>query len=168
MLRNISKEDIEEIARISQKKSIRKLSKAVLDDLDREMLSRMICAYLVLKANGHPDGDFARYLITKETRKVMKLGFGTAGVLLPSLLTDGEFRSLVMNTRKQLNKQRKKREAEKKRLQEKLEEEPKNAIKIGGVTIRFSPNALVIEPPSEEKKKKKRPKNDSPSKNSDE
>jgi hypothetical protein len=141
MLGNLTEEDVKEIARISQKKSIQRVSKAVLGDLDRDMLSRMISAYMVLKANGHTDSDFIKYLTTKETRKVLKLGFGAAGALLPSLLTDGEFRSLVMSTRRQMKKQKQEKEEEQRRAQKKLEEEPKNIAQIGPITVKAEPNA---------------------------
>jgi hypothetical protein len=140
-LGNLTEEDVREITRISQKKSIQRVSKTVLGDLDRDMLSRMISAYMVLKANGHTDSDFIKYLTTKETRKVLKLGFGAVGALLPSLLTDGEFRSLVMNTRRQMKKQKQEKEEEQRRAQKKLEEEPENVAQIGPMTVKADPNA---------------------------
>ena len=136
-LGSISETDVEEIKRISTKKSIRKVSRAILQDLDRDMLARIIAAYLVLKANGHTDSDFTKYLTTKETGKTLKLGFGAAGAVLPSLLTDGEFRSLVMNTRKQMKAQKERKEEEQRKAQAKLESEPKNVAKVGPVTVKM-------------------------------
>jgi hypothetical protein len=144
-LGTVSEKDAEEINRISKKKSIQKVSNAVLEDLDREMLSRIISAYMVLKANGHTDADLVKYLATKETKKTLKLGFGAAGALLPSLLTDGEFRGLVMNTRKQMKRQKEEKEEEQRRPQKELESEPKNVTKVGPVTVKVDPNALSIE-----------------------
>jgi hypothetical protein len=97
----------------------------------------------VLKANGHSDSEFVRYLTTKETKKVLKLGFGAAGAALPSFLLDGEFRSLVMKTRKQLKSQKQKAEDEQIQTQQKLMEVPKNVAKIGPVLV--SANSAVFE-----------------------
>jgi hypothetical protein len=103
---NVSELDVEEINRIAGKKSIQRVSKAVLEDLDRETLARIISAYMVLRANGHRDNDLIKYLTTKETKKALKLGFGAASAVLASLIGDAEFRSLVMGTRKQMKKQK--------------------------------------------------------------
>ncbi len=141
-LGNVSTRDVEEINRIARKKALQKISKTVLDDLDREMLSRMISAYMVLKANGHPDSDFVKYLTTKETRKVLKLGFGAAGAAGPAFLTDGEFRSLVLKTRKQMKKQKEKKEEEQRRPQQKLQNEPDNTAKMGPLKVTIQPGAI--------------------------
>jgi hypothetical protein len=145
MLGNVTDEDVREIERISRKQSIQKLSNTLLKDLNRDLLSRMIAAYMVLKANGHNDADFAKYLTTKETKKLLKLGFGAASALLPSLLTDGEFRSLLMNTRKQMQRQKKESEAKQREPQQKLAEEPKNVVKIGPVTLKARPQGFSVE-----------------------
>jgi hypothetical protein len=145
MLGNVTDNDVREIERISRKGSIQKLSNTLLKDLNRDILSRMISSYMVLKANGHPDSDFAKYLTTKETKKVLKLGFGAAGTLLPSLLTDGEFRSLVMNTRKQMKRQKQESEQKQRRPQEKLADEPKNVAKIGPLTVKARPHGFSIQ-----------------------
>ncbi len=79
VLGNVTDGDVSEIERISRKQSIKKLSDTLLKDLNRELLSRMISAYMVLKANGHTDADVAKYLTTKESKKVLELGFGAGG-----------------------------------------------------------------------------------------
>jgi hypothetical protein len=141
----LSNEDVRNIDRIARKKPIQKISNAVLEDLDRDSLARMISAYMVLKANGHTDADFLKYLTTKETKKVLKLGFGAAGAMLPSLLTDGEFRSLIMNTRKQMKRQKEEKEEEQREPQRRLEQEPKNETKVGPVKVTARPRGFVIE-----------------------
>ena len=110
MSSSISEEDVAEISRLAEKKSIMNISKALLEHLDRETLSRMMSSYLVLKAHGHPDKDFVNYLTTKETGKTFKLGFAAARAFLPAMLTDGELRDLVMSTRKQMNKEKEEKE----------------------------------------------------------
>ena len=131
----ITEADVAEINRISNNKSVRKLSAAIKKDLDKEMLSKMMAGYLVLKANGHPDSDFVRYLTRKETGSTLKLGFKMATAMAPSLLTDSEFRSLVRETRKQMKKEKQSREKKQREAQQQLEELPKN--KIGPVTVRI-------------------------------
>jgi hypothetical protein len=145
VLNAVSEQDVREINRIASKKSIQKISKAMLEDLDRDMLARMISAYMVLKANGHPDNDMVKYLTTKETKKTLKLGFGAAGAVLPSLLTDSEFRALVSRTRKQMKRQKEEKEEEQRRTQQELEDKPKNVAKIGPVTVTVAPDALSVE-----------------------
>ncbi|MHB1909084.1 MAG: hypothetical protein ACYCQJ_09490 [Nitrososphaerales archaeon] len=96
--------DIAEIERISRKKSVQKISHSVVSSLDEETLSTMISSYLVLKAHGHPDSDLMTFFVRNKTSKALKLGVKAGIATLPSLLTDNELRSLIMNTRKQMNK----------------------------------------------------------------
>jgi hypothetical protein len=137
----VSDADVKEIKRLSQKKSLRKLSRVILEDLDRDTISRMMSAYLVLKANGHTDPDVIKYLTTKETKRALKIGFGAAGTVLPALLTDSEFRSLVMGTRKQMKKQKEMNDEKQRETQLALEKEPKNVQKVGPLTVKFQPGA---------------------------
>ncbi|MGI0092325.1 MAG: hypothetical protein ACREBS_11510 [Nitrososphaerales archaeon] len=138
----LSDSDIAEIVRISEKKSIRRIVKGIRKDLDREMLSKMISAYLVLKANGHSDNEFANYLTRRETKKMLKLGFTASKSALPALLTDGEFRSLVINTRKQMKKHKGIQEEEQRRVQQEIAEKrsDKSVAKVGAVTVTMNQN----------------------------
>jgi hypothetical protein len=136
-LSSISEADVLEIKRLASKKSIKKIAKELRKDLDRETLALIISAYLVLKANGHPDGDLMKYLTRKETRKTLKLGFEAGKAVLPALLTDGEFRSLVMNTRKQMKKQKQIKEEKQREPQQRVSSEPDNEAKIGPVKVKL-------------------------------
>ena len=83
---------------------MRKISRFVIARLDEQTLSTMISSYLVLKAHGHPDSDLMRFIARNKTGKGLKLVVRAGIATLPSLLTDSELRSLIMNTRKQMNK----------------------------------------------------------------
>ena len=137
-----------EIRRISQNKSIGKLSSAIRKDLDQKTLSKMVSAYLVLKANGHPDKDFVSFLTRKETKTTLKLGFKMATAVAPSLLTDGEFRSLVMGTRKQMKKEKQEKERKQREPQMEVEKAPKHRTKIGPVIVTESQQAAATPPSS--------------------
>jgi hypothetical protein len=102
----LSEFDLAEIERISRKKSVRKVAHAVINSLDKDTLSTLISTFLVLKAHGHPDSDLIRYLATKKTGKTLKLGFKAGGPALSSIISDSEFRSLMLRARQQMNKQK--------------------------------------------------------------
>ncbi len=142
----ITETDKTEIRRISENRSIQRLSSAIRKDLDQKTLSKMISTYLVLKANGHPDKDFVTFLTRKETKTTMKLGFKMATAVAPSLLTDGEFRSLVMGTRKQMKKEKQEQERRQREPQKEVEKAPKHRTKIGPVTITESPQVAAPSP----------------------
>ncbi|MHB8565601.1 MAG: hypothetical protein ACYC7D_04055 [Nitrososphaerales archaeon] len=127
---SVTNADVLEIRRLSENKSIRKLSQDIRKDLDQETLSKLMSAYLVLKANGHSDSDFVNYLTRKQTGSTFKLGFKLAAAVAPSLLTDGEFRSLVMNTRKEMKKEKREKEQKQKEPQEEAAKAPKNRPKV--------------------------------------
>ena len=139
----VSQTDLTEIRRISRKKSVRKLAKAVKADLDKETLSRMVSGYLVLKANGHPDSDFGKYLATKERSKTFRFAFKAAGSVLPSLLTDGEFRSLVMNTRKNMKRKSEEEQEKQREPQLQVAKAPDNAAKVGPVDVTIKRDAMA-------------------------
>ncbi len=98
-------------------------------------------AYLVLKANGHPDSDFVSYLTRKETGSTVKLGLKLAAAVGPSLLTDGEFRSLVMNTRKEMKREKQEKEQKQREPQMEAARAPKNRRKVGPVTVTMEKDA---------------------------
>jgi hypothetical protein len=102
----LTETDIVEIVRISRKKSVRKIASTIIKDLDQETLGSLISAYLVLKAHGHPDSDLVKYLATNLTGKTLKLGLKAGGSTLPSIITDGELRSLMLQTRAQMNRKK--------------------------------------------------------------
>lgn len=58
---------------------------------------------------------------------------------------NGEFRSLLMNTRKQMQRQKKKNEAKQREPQQKLAKEPKKVAKIGPITVKERPQGFCIE-----------------------
>lgn len=147
----ITDTDISEIRRISANKSIRKLSSAIRKDLDKETLAKMISAYLVLKANGHSDRDFVSYLTRKETKGTLKLGFKMALTMTPSLLTDHEFRSLVLGTRKQMKKEKEAKEQKQREPQLEATRTSKNRAKIGPLTVTVSSDAASEKEPEQEK-----------------
>jgi hypothetical protein len=131
----LSERDIAEIKRISQKKPVRNLAHNIRKDLDRETLGKMISAYLVLKANGHTDRDFANYVMTKETRRTLRLALAGARAAAPSFLTDSEFRSLVLKTWGEMRAAKKEREEEQRQKQRQLEKASKNVVKAGPMTV---------------------------------
>jgi hypothetical protein len=119
------------------------MSDSILKDLDAETLAKMISAFLVLKANGHPDNDMVSFLMRKDTKTTMKLGFKMSASILPSLLTDSEFRSLVWGTYSQLKKQKERKNEKQRKPQKALAKAPKNRAKVGPVTVTVEPQATA-------------------------
>jgi hypothetical protein len=101
----LSQADVAEIERLSRKKSVRKISRTIVKDLDNETLSTLMASFIVLKAHGHEDSDFVKYVAKKSS--TIKLGIKAGTAIGPQLLADGELRSLILQTRKQINKQKK-------------------------------------------------------------
>jgi hypothetical protein len=101
----LAAKDLEEIEKISRRKSVRRISRSILKDLDNETLSLIIAAYLELKANGHTDSDFLKYLSKKS--QVLKLGVKACASILPAMLADPYFTSLAIRAIKELNAEKK-------------------------------------------------------------
>jgi hypothetical protein len=94
----VTDEEVAQIKRLARSSSVLGLSDAVLRGLDEYTLSRIIAGYLYFKSNGRPDKDFAMYLGTKEIWSTLTIGLNVMGAVIPALLFDKEFRTLVMKT----------------------------------------------------------------------
>ncbi|GEM_PF-2075070 len=91
----ITPSDVDSIRRLSRKRAVKRISSTLLKKLNPEMLARLMAAYIVLKSNGHPDSDFVKYLVAKESRSIfLGIGFNLLVALSSSLLSDSEFRKL--------------------------------------------------------------------------
>ena len=87
---------LEDAKRLSASPSFLKLADVILANMDRVTVSELLASYLVLRAKGQSDKDFALFLVTTKPEKVMKISFGIFSALFQGVLLDGEFRSLVI------------------------------------------------------------------------
>jgi hypothetical protein len=85
-----------QVNRLEKSASIVNLAESVLRGLDEETISKLLAAFLYLKSNGHPDGDFAKFIGKKELWGTLAIGLNVMGAFVPAILFDAEFRNLVM------------------------------------------------------------------------
>jgi hypothetical protein len=85
-----------QIERLQNSRSISKLSNSILRSLDEDTVSRLISAFLYLKARRHPDSDFAKFLGAKELMGTLTIGLNMMSAFIPAMIFDKEFRTLVM------------------------------------------------------------------------
>jgi hypothetical protein len=64
--------------------------------LDRDTLAEFLAAYLFFKSRGRTNGDLALFVITKKFGKVVTMAMSVIVALIPGLLFDKEFRSVIL------------------------------------------------------------------------
>lgn len=92
----ITKDEKILIDKLEQSPSIINLSQSLLRGLDEDTVARLMSAFLYLKANGHHDSEFAKFIATKELWGTLTIGLNVVGAFIPAMLFDKEFRALVM------------------------------------------------------------------------
>jgi hypothetical protein len=73
-----------------------RLADSILISLDRETLAEFLAGYLYFKSKGRTNGDFAVFVMTKKFGKGVTIGMNVILGLLPGLLFDKEFRSVIL------------------------------------------------------------------------
>jgi hypothetical protein len=94
----ITDSEVEQIKRLSRSNWVLGISDSVLRSLDNRTLSKMMAAFLYMKANGRPDKDFVGYLTTKEIWSTATIGLNVMASVIPAMIFDTEFRTLAMKT----------------------------------------------------------------------
>ena len=64
--------------------------------MDRDTLAELLAAYLYFKSKGRTSGDFALFVVTKKFGKGVTIAMNVIVALIPGLLFDKEFRSVIL------------------------------------------------------------------------
>ena len=95
---NLSSSDEAEIQRLSSSPSFLRLADSILLSLDRDTLAELIAGYLYFKSRGRTNGDFAFFVATRKFRKGVTIAMNVIVALIPGLLFDKAFRSVIFTT----------------------------------------------------------------------
>jgi hypothetical protein len=95
---------VDEIRKLSTSPSFLKLSDSILKNLDRDTLSELLAGYLYFKSNGRSNSDFAFFIATHKFSKVATITMSVLAVILPGLILDKAFRSVVFRAGKSSKK----------------------------------------------------------------
>jgi len=87
--------DAEEIQELASSASFLRLADSLLLSLDRDTLAEFIAAYLYFKSKGRTPADFGLFLVTKRFGKATTIAINVIAALIPGLLFDKAFRSVV-------------------------------------------------------------------------
>lgn len=72
------------------------LSDSILKSLDRNTLAGFLAGYLYFKSKGRTNSDFALFIMTKKFGKTVRIAMNITAALVPGLLFDKAFRSVIM------------------------------------------------------------------------
>jgi hypothetical protein len=103
----LSSSDIEEIKKLSSSPSFLKLADSILASLDRDTLAEVLAGYTYFRSEKRSNLDFALYMVTRRFGKVVTVTINVIAAVIPGLLFDKEFRSVIfaaISTRKSFAK----------------------------------------------------------------
>jgi len=92
---NLSSTDEAEIQRLSTSPSFLRLADSILLSLDRDTLAELLASYLYFRSKGRTNGDFVLFVITKKLGKGVTIAMNVILALIPGLLFDKAFRSVI-------------------------------------------------------------------------
>ena len=91
----LSSADAREIQRLSSSPSFLRLADSVLASMDRDTLAELLAGYAYFRSEGRSNLDFALYFSTRRFGKTLTIGINMIAALIPGLLLDREFRSVI-------------------------------------------------------------------------
>ncbi|MHB1868406.1 MAG: hypothetical protein ACYCPP_05615 [Nitrososphaerales archaeon] len=92
----LTSSDAAEIQKLSSSTSFLKLADSILQNMDRDTLAEFLAGYLYFKSNEGSNSDFAFFLATKKFPKIAMISMNVLAVVLPGLLLDKAFRSVIL------------------------------------------------------------------------
>ncbi len=90
-----SNREVDELARVSSSPAMLRFADSILR-LDRETVAKLVAAYFYFKSLGETDRDFLFFLATKRTGTTLDVGSRLLPTLASGVLTDKDFRSLML------------------------------------------------------------------------
>ena len=73
-----------------------RLADSILLSLDRDTLAELLASYLYFRSKGRTNGDFAVFVVTKKFGKGVTIAMNVILALIPGLLFDKAFRSVIL------------------------------------------------------------------------
>ena len=89
--------DSQEIRRLSSSPSFLGLADSILASFDRDTLAEFLAGYLYFKSKGRTNTDFAFFVMTKKFGKGVRIAMHITAALVPGLLFDKAFRSVILS-----------------------------------------------------------------------
>jgi hypothetical protein len=83
------------------------LADSILLSLDRDTLAEFLAGYLYFKSKGRTNGDLALFVMTKKFGKGVTIAMNIVAALIPGLLFDKTFRSVILTAAMKLVGERK-------------------------------------------------------------
>jgi hypothetical protein len=87
--------DAEEIERLSSSTPFLELTDSILASFDRKTLAEFLAGYLYFKSKGRANNDFVLFIMTKKFGKTVRIAMNITAALVPGLLFDKAFRSVI-------------------------------------------------------------------------
>jgi hypothetical protein len=87
--------DAKEIEKLSSSPSFLGLADSLLKSFDRDTLAEFLAGYLYFRSKGRTNSDFVFFLVTKKFGKAATVAMSIFAALIPGLLFDKQFRSVV-------------------------------------------------------------------------
>jgi hypothetical protein len=91
----LSNSDAREIQRLASSPSFLRLADSILASIDRDMLAESLAGYTYFRSEERSNLDFVLYLATRRFGKTLTMGINIVAALVPGLVFDKEFRSLI-------------------------------------------------------------------------
>jgi hypothetical protein len=88
--------DAEQIQRLATSASFIRLANSILRSFDRDTLAEFLAGYLYFESKGGSRGDYARFLMTENFGKGIRITMNILAALIPGLLFDKAFRSVIL------------------------------------------------------------------------
>jgi hypothetical protein len=86
---------VREIKRLSSSPSFLRLADSILASMDRDTLAEALAGYAYFRSEERSNLDFALYFATRRFGKTLTIGINLIAALIPGLLFDKEFRSVI-------------------------------------------------------------------------
>ena len=91
----LSNADAREIQRLSSSPSFLRLADSILAGMDRDTLAELLAGYAYFRSAKRSNLDLALYFATRRFGKTLTIGIDVVAALLPGLLFDKKFRSVI-------------------------------------------------------------------------
>jgi hypothetical protein len=89
-------EQTEQIEKLSSSPAVRAFCAKILESLDEEQVSRIIAAFLYLRAKGGSEKDLLKYLAKFEPIDILNIGLNTLGGGISAFFKEEELRHLLL------------------------------------------------------------------------
>jgi hypothetical protein len=87
--------DAREIQRLSSSPSFLRLADSILANMDRDTLAELLAGYAYFRSGKRSNLDLALYFATRRFGKTLTMGINIIAALVPGLLFDKKFRSVI-------------------------------------------------------------------------